>query len=86
MQLQIVGNGADFQADGKVAEKRKAIDEAKKANPRKIEIKCLKNRSGLPTFSLFFDYEPDIDTFTDTGDPTETKKKSSKTRADAPIV
>jgi replicative DNA helicase len=86
MQLQIVGAGADFQTDGKVAEKRKAIDEAKQANPRKIEIKCLKNRSFLPTFSLFFDYEPDIDTFTETGDPREAKKKTGKTRADAPIV
>lgn len=84
MQLQVISTGADFQTDGKVAEKRKAIDEAKQANPRKIEIKCLKNRSFLPTFSIFFDYEPDIDTFTDTGEPT--KKKASRIKADAPIV
>ena len=69
MQLQVISTGADFQVDGKVVEKRKAIEEAKKANPRKIELKSLKCRFNIPSFSCYFDYAPDVDTFTDTGEP-----------------
>ena len=66
MQLQCLGDKL-FADEKKTVDKRKKIDEAKKAYPRKIEMKCLKNRFGITTFSILFDYFPDIDLFIETG-------------------
>lgn len=66
LQLQCLGDPL-FADEKKTVEKRKKIDEAKKAYPRKIEMKCLKNRFGISSFSVLFDYFPDIDLFIETG-------------------
>ena len=67
MQLQCISTDSTFGSEGKIAEKRKIIEKAKKANPRKVELKCLKNRFGISSFSCFFDYYPAIDLFEDKG-------------------
>lgn len=54
-QLEIVGTD-DFNNMKDVAEKRKAIREEKKKNPRKVELLCLKNRNGVSSYSCYFDY------------------------------
>ena len=48
------------------------IEEAKEKIPRRIEFKCLKNRSGCPIFSLIFDYYPNLDLYVE---KKEEKKK-----------
>ena len=68
MQLQCLSTEKAFNSEGKVVEKRKIIEKAKKANPRKIELKCLKNRFGISSFSCFFDYFPAVDLFEDKGE------------------
>ena len=41
---------------------REKISKAKEANPRQVELKCLKNRQGR-NYSCFFEYYPAVDTF-----------------------
>lgn len=67
LQLQCISTEKAFDAEGKIVEKRKIIEEAKKAKPRKIELKCLKNRFGISSFSCFFDYYSAVDLFEDKG-------------------
>lgn len=54
-----------FNETNKIKQKRERIKQAKKANPRKIELVCLKNRYGISNFSCVFDYYPKHDYFTD---------------------
>lgn len=62
LQLQVMNSNL-FETDKKTIEKRKAVRDAKKANPRKIELLCLKNRYGISSFSCYFDYYPEYDLF-----------------------
>ncbi len=48
-------------------EKRQAIDEAKRKNPREVELVILKNRIYKTGQSVFFKYYPTYDYFTDDG-------------------
>ncbi len=66
LQLQILRDEKfhAFKAS-EVIKKRELVKEAKKANPRKIELVCLKNRYGISSYSCFFDYYPAYDYFTD---------------------
>ncbi len=52
-----------FDKNNAVNEKRKIMSEAKTANPREIELVCLKNRSGISGFNLLFDYYPRCNKF-----------------------
>lgn len=63
--LQFQCLNTDLFSDPKAAikEKRAAIKEAKAADPRKIELVCLKNRYGISSFSCFFDYYPAHDLY-----------------------
>ena len=45
-----------------IAKNRKIIEQAKKANPRQIQLCCLKNRQGL-NYDIFFQYFPANDCF-----------------------
>ena len=64
LQLQCLNDPLfDKGKDTATKEKREKIKEAKAANPRKIELSCLKNRYGVATFSCFFDYYPANDLF-----------------------
>ena len=62
LQLQAI-NDEIFNSDKKIKEKREKIKAAKVADPRKIELVCLKNRNGKPSFSCCFTYYPRYDFF-----------------------
>lgn len=65
LQLQCL-NDPLFAGDSKIKEKRDKVKEAKAADPRKIELSCLKNRYGIANYSCYFDYFPASDLFTET--------------------
>lgn len=60
LQLEVI-NEDIFNNDKKIKEKRKKIKQAKAADPRDIELICLKNRNGKPSFSCSFTYWPRFD-------------------------
>lgn len=49
--------------DGAIAKNRDIIDQAKKANPRQVQLCCLKNRQDI-NYDIFFKYFPANDCFT----------------------
>lgn len=63
LQLQCL-NDKLFNEPNKIKEKREQIKEAKAANPRQIELVCLKNRYGVANFTCKFEYMPDCDLYT----------------------
>ena len=77
LQLQCM-NGDLFTTDKKTIEKRNTVKEAKKADPRKIELVCLKNRYGVSSYSAYFDYHPRYDLYVETPEPPELKEKEEK--------
>ena len=62
LQLQCL-NDPLFDKDKNIKEKRERVKRAKAANPRKIELVCLKNRYGKATYSCGFNYYPAVDLF-----------------------
>lgn len=64
LQLQVMNSDVFDKKDG-IKAKRQAVRDAKKENPRKIELICLKNRYGISSFSCYFDYYPEFDLFTE---------------------
>ena len=62
LQLQVIHESI-FSKNGDLKRKRDLINRAKKANPRKIELVCLKNRNGISNYSCVFDYYPKYDLF-----------------------
>lgn len=65
LQLQCL-NDPLFDKQNNIKERREKIKEAKAADPRKIELCCLKNRYGIANYSCYFDYYPASDLFTET--------------------
>ena len=63
LQLRCINEDNPFGKEGKLKEKREKIREAKAANPREIELLCLKNRYGISSFSCYFNYYPANDLF-----------------------
>lgn len=55
LQLEAI-NESIFDSAQKIKEKRERLKEAKVENPRQIELVCLKNRNGKPSFSCSFTY------------------------------
>lgn len=68
LQLEVV-NSKDM-ADPKVGitKKREMIKQAKKAQPRQIELVCLKNRQGISSFSCYFKYYSAYEYFENAGE------------------
>ena len=62
IQLRVLNEDL-FDKQGNINEKRMAVREAKAANPRKIELVCLKNRFGVSSYHCYFDYFPAFDLF-----------------------
>ncbi len=62
LQLQILHDPI-FDKQNALNEKRLKVREAKRANPRKIELVCLKNRFGVSSYTCNFDYYPQFDLF-----------------------
>lgn len=70
LQLQCLNDDLFSNPNTKIKEKRKKIRKEKAANPRRIELLCLKNRYGIANFSCGFKYYPALDLFKQT-DQTE---------------
>ena len=68
LQLQVINDDV-FSKSEKIKEKREMIKKAKAANPRQIELVCLKNRYGIANFSCYFEYYPKADLFVETIGP-----------------
>lgn len=60
LQLAAVYEAAEKDS---IADKRKVIAEAKEAEPREIELVCLKNRYGKSRYTVPFTYYPQYDLF-----------------------
>lgn len=81
LQLQCL-NEPLFDKKENIKEKRERVKEAKAANPRQIELACLKNRYGIANFSCFFDYYPANDLFKESnGGDIYTPQKRAGRRA-----
>lgn len=63
LQLQVLSTDEIFDKQGSINEKREVIKKAKAANPRKVELVCLKNRFGISSYTCAFDYYPQFDLF-----------------------
>ena len=75
LQLQIMRESI-FEDEKKLGEKRKLVKEAKKANPRKIELVCLKNRYGPLDIQCDMLYYPTLDLYQEENAvPFETGKR-----------
>ena len=62
LQLEVLHDEI-FDKQNRLNEKRQKVKEAKAANPRRIELCCLKNRFGISSYSCMFDYYPQFDYF-----------------------
>lgn len=62
LQLQCIHEEI-FTKQNKTNEKRQRIIQAKRENPRKIELVCLKNRFGVSSYTCRFNYYPNYDLF-----------------------
>lgn len=62
LQLTVL-NDPIFDKEGQVKKKRETIREAKAANPREVELVCLKNRYGISSYKVSFTYYPQFDLF-----------------------
>lgn len=56
-------NDPIFDKEGQVKKKRETIRAAKAANPRLVELVCLKNRYGISSYKVGFTYYPQYDLF-----------------------
>lgn len=52
-----------FDKEKNIKEKRDKIREAKAETPRKIDLVCLKNRYGISSYNVSFNYYPQFDLF-----------------------
>lgn len=66
LQLSVMTDDL-FNATNKTKEKRDRVREAKAANPRKIQLVCLKNRYGVSSYTADFVYYPANDYFKPAG-------------------
>jgi replicative DNA helicase len=72
--LQLAGMDELSQSDSKRSETTKRIEEKKSADPRKAQLKILKNRTGKIGVSLYYDYYPMFNMFKESAEPTEKNK------------
>lgn len=79
--LQLAGMDELNQSDSKRTETTKRIEEKKAANPRKAQLKILKNRTGKIGVSLYYDYYPMFNMFKESAEPTEADKDWNSKRS-----
>ena len=77
LQLQCLNEDL-FNQDKKIKQKRERIKAAKRAEPREIELVCLKNRYGISNFTCNFEYMPRFDCFDSVPDNPEPLKAGRK--------
>ena len=67
-----------FDTAQNIISKRKRVDEAKAATPRKVKFVCLKNRYGISSYECYFDYYPANDLFLPVKAPTISAQTPAK--------
>lgn len=77
LQLAVLSDPA-FEAEKKINAKRETVKREKRADPRKIELVCLKNRYGIANFSVFFKYYAEYDLFV----PAESREELNEEAAE----
>lgn len=75
LQLSVMQDSI-FDKEKNIKEKRDKIREAKAETPRKIDLVCLKNRYGISSYNVSFNYYPQFDLF----EPEEREEKQSPQR------
>lgn len=78
LQLQCLNE--EVFSKQEIKAKRERIKAAKAETPRKIELVCLKNRYGKPSFSCFYDYYPAVDLFVESEEPVEAQQPRKAAR------
>ena len=78
--LQLDGMDNLSQGERNRSQAIKQIEEWKKADPRKAQLKILKNRNGNMGISLYYDYYPMFNTFKEGTGSTEVEKDSNDKR------
>ena len=68
LQLQCLSD-PEFD-NGNAKTMREKVQQAKVETPRKIELRCLKNRYGVANYSCYFDYYPANDLFREQEQPS----------------
>lgn len=71
LQLTALDEHEVFEKDTGINKKREIIEKAKAENPRRIQLKGLKNRYGKAVFQCQFAYNPMYDLFVPTDTPME---------------
>ncbi len=66
LQLEIM-NAELFAREGNIKRKREVVNAAKHNTPRYVELVCLKNRFGMATYTINFDYYAAYDYFINNG-------------------
>ena len=79
LQLQCLNADPVFDRQNNIKEKRETIRRAKAADPRKIELVCLKNRYGISSYNCYFNYNPKFDLF-DVDEEQENKNSKDNTK------
>jgi replicative DNA helicase len=78
LQLQIMHDSI-FEDEKKIGEKRRLVKEAKKENPRKVELVCLKNRYGPLDIHCNLLYYPALDLYQEEdAAPFETRRPAKR--------
>ena len=70
LQLQCLSDPL-FSEANKIKEKRDKVRAEKARDPRRLELLCLKNRFGVSSFSVAFNYWPALDLFEEPGGDLE---------------
>lgn len=73
LQLAVLEDGL-FGKEGRLKEKRELIRKAKAAELRRVELVCLKNRYGVSSYQVGFEYFPKWDWFREGGLPEEEER------------
>ena len=82
LQLQCLNDDLFSSSNAKIKDKRRKIRKEKAANPRRIELVCLKNRYGIANFSCGFNYYPALDLFKETDQIEDDTDSGEDARAD----
>ena len=82
LQLQCLNDDLFSSSNAKIKDKRRKIRKEKAANPRRIELVCLKNRYGIANFSCGFKYYPALDLFKETDQIEDDTDSGEDARAD----
>ena len=63
LQLSVMNNDEVFDKEKGLKAKREAVRQAKSQLPREVDLVCLKNRHGKPTYTCKFNYYAQFDYF-----------------------